>query len=284
MELIHFKKNRNKVDLITQTFQEEQNLNDKLEHYNLKQIFDDKHKLKFVLYENLILDVSKYADDHPGGRNLIKDNFFSDISRYIVGNQGYSSKVSAYDHNLQTCVYAIKSLAYAKFIDDHRIVQINNKTTFLNNEMIFEYKHMIAESTYQLVFSHKSFQFPIFLPGISWFGRHFAVSSSELNKTRYYSLCLCMGKKMFDRANGLFKNIENLENKKPIDKQIIKETELYSNEISLFVKCYNFNNALSKYLNNRTNNTSSKINIRGPIVKNIQFILYFKSILNIKFL
>jgi hypothetical protein len=264
LEVVHYKKNKKKVDLVTQTFEEVNN--SKITNFSLKQVLDEKSKTKFVLYENLLLDVTKYAEDHPGGKNLIKDIFYSDASRYITGNQAFSTKISAHDHNAQTCIYSIKSLAYAKFSDDHKIVQQNNKTAYLNHDMIFEYKSSIADSTSQLVFSKESFKFPIFISGVNWLGRHFAISSSELNKTRYYSICLCLDKKIQERANILLENISNLEKDKNIENPLIRDTELYSNNISFYIKSYDFEKALSLYLHNVKQATSSKINIRGPIV------------------
>lgn len=264
LEIIHYKKNTKKVVLITQTFEEKNNSD--IVNYTLKQLQDEKIKTKFVIYENLLLDVTKYANDHPGGKNLIKDNLYSDISRYITGNQAYSTKFSAYDHKINTCIYAIKSLAYAKFSDDHQLVQKNNKTNYLNHDMIFEYKSSIAENTCQLVFSNEAFRFPIFIPGYNWVGRHFAISSSELNKTRYYSFCLCLNTKIQDRANTLLNNITNLENNRNIEDASLKENELLTNNINFYVKKYYYNKALSLYLHNINPASSSQINIRGPIV------------------
>ncbi len=264
METIHYKRNKHKVDLVTKTFEEKNN--SEIKNYTLKQILDEKYKTKFVLYENLLLDVTKYAEDHPGGKNLIKDNLYLDVSRYITGNQAYSTTISAYDHNVQTYIYAINSLAYAKFTDDHRIVQQNNKTAYMNHDMIFEFKTSAADSTCQLLFSNGAFKFPIFLPGLNWVGRHFAISSTELDKTRYYSLCLCLNTKIQERANMLFENIKSLEENHEIKILSIKDTELYSNNISFYIKSYNYERSLSLYLHNLKQASSSQINIRGPIV------------------
>ena len=246
--------------------------NSKYPIFNITQISEEKSKKKFVMYENLLCDVTKYAEDHPGGKNMIKENFFSDISRYIIGNQGYSSKVSAYDHNFQTCEYAIKNLAYAIFLDDHKIVLKKDTTAYLNHDMVFESKIEIAENSSQLNFSHEGFKFPIFLPGTNWNGRHFAVSSIELNKTRYYSLCLCMNTIVQDKIKILFENIKNLENQESIKDCSINPSELYSDNFSLYVKSYNFPKGLAKYLHSIKPKSTSGINIRGPIV-NLFFLI-----------
>lgn len=264
MEIIHFRRNSHKVELVTQTFEEASY--SEITIFSLQQTLDEKSRTQFVLYENLLLDVTKYAQEHPGGNNLIKDNLYSDISRYITGNQAYSTQISAYDHNVQTCVYAIKSLAYAKFIDDHMIVQKNYKTAYLNHDMVFEFKITVAKETCQLVYSNEAFKFPIFIPGIKWVGRHFAISSTKLNKTRYYSLCLCLNKKLQERANLMFENIKRLEESKQIESLSLKETEMYSNNISFYIKSYDYGKALSSYLHNVNPASSSQINIRGPIV------------------
>jgi len=265
LETIHFRRNKHKVDLVTKTFEEKNNAEIKI--YSLKQILDEKYKTKFVLYENLLLDVTKYAEDHPGGRNLINDNLYSDISRFMTGNQAYSCRIPAYDHNVQTCIYAINSLAYAKFIDDHRIVLQNNRSANLNHDMVFEFKTSVAESIFRFLFSNIAFKFPIFLPGLNWVGRHFAISSTELDKTRYYTLCLCLNTKIQQRANMLFENIRSLEEHNQIETLSIEDTELYSDNISFYIKIYNSERALSAYLHNIKPASSSQINIRGPSVK-----------------
>jgi len=255
LETIHFIKNKNKIDLVTRTFDEAYYNNSQLKTYTLRETLNEKHKIKFVLYENLLLDVTNFAEDHPGGKNLITDNLYSDISRYITGNQAYS-----------TCFYAIKSLAYAKFFDEHSLVLRNDKTTYINNDMVFENKNWAAESTCELVFSNDAFKFPIFLPGVNWLGRHFAISSYELNKTRYYSLCLFLNKNIQQRANRLLDNISSLEAHEAIESLSIKESELYSSSLSFYIKKYDYKGALSAYLNQIQTATMSQINIRGPIV------------------
>lgn len=272
---MNFQKNKSKTDLITKSFQEANEIT-QLKNFTLTEILDEKHNTKFVLYENLLLDVTNFSENHPGGKNLIKENLFSDISRYITGNQAFSSKIPAHDHNAQTCIYAIKSLAYAKFTDNHAIVLKNEKTSGLNNEMVFEFKASVAsvdvgfavsESICELVFSNDEFKFPIFLSGINWLGRHFAVSSYELNKTRYYSLCLCLNKTIQERIIRLFDNVRSLEeNKVSIEIAAIKESESFSSNISFYIKKYEYEGALSAYLHNIRPATLSRLNIRGPIV------------------
>jgi len=235
----------------------------------MQQVLEEKSIKIFVLYENLLLDVTKYSENHPGGRNLINDNIFSDISRYISGNQGYSAKVSSHDHTLHSCLYAIKSLSYAKFEDEHRIVLKNNKNAYLNNDMFFDYKYSIADNTFSFNFSNEPFKFSVFLPGINWLGRHFAISSTELNKTRYYSLCLCLNKKIQDKIYLLFENIISLENKNPIKEVSLNEKEPFTNTITFYIKKYEYKGALSMYLHGIRSGYSSKMNIRGPIVNYI---------------
>lgn len=273
LEILYYKKNQNKTVLIKQTFEEsltnfKSNRNASFQHLTIKQIKDEQKsgKIKFVFYENLLLDVTKYAETHPGGRNMLLDNLYSDVSRYIVGNQAYSTQIPAYDHNIQTCIYAVKSLAFGIYSDLSRLVIKGDKNTYLNDNMILDNRNNIAEATTQLNFSHEGFKFPIFVQGVNWFGRHFAVSSTDLDKTRYYSICLCLNEKIQQRINILLNNVLRLENKESINSAKLKQEELYNNHISFFVRVYDFPKGLSNYLNNIQPKANSRINIRGPIV------------------
>lgn len=45
----------------------------------------------FVLLNDLVLDVTEWADRHPGGRFLIEKTAGTDISKYFYGGYSYES-------------------------------------------------------------------------------------------------------------------------------------------------------------------------------------------------
>jgi cytochrome b involved in lipid metabolism len=53
---------------------------------------------KLVILDDLIIDVSKYTQTHPGGEEVITSNIGRDISKFFYG--GYSGKGRyAYAHS-----------------------------------------------------------------------------------------------------------------------------------------------------------------------------------------
>jgi hypothetical protein len=279
LEIIHFRKEKNKIELISNTFEETENLN--LPIYSIEKVNIEKKIKKFVIYENLLLNIEKYIEEHPGGRNILSNNLYQDISRYITGNQAYSTKISAYDHNIETHIFSIKNISYAIIKDQHEIIlNMNKSSTYINNPMNFSKKIPFAESTGKISFEKNGFLFANFLKGFEWCGRHFSISSISLKKIRYYSLCICLNEISQKKFLQLLNNLNLLEENKKIEDIQIKENERYTNEISFYIKSYNYSKALSQHINLLTKdknnynkeedmnfiNYNNDLIIRGPIV------------------
>ena len=67
-------------------------------------------------------------------------------------------------------------------------------------------------------------------------GRHFSISSTKLNKTRYYSLSLSLTEEMKE-----IENVKRLERKEQILNIRIKEKDKYTDYFCLHIKRYNYN-------------------------------------------
>lgn len=132
--------------------------------------------------------------------------------------------------------------------------------------MFFEHKTPVAEDIFRLKFSHEGFRFALSIAGINWLRRHFEISSRDWNKTRFYSLCLCLHDEIQQKINLLLSNITILENKGKIISPKLNDNEYYEKIISFYVKDYDIPEGLSYCLNNLPAGTSSSVNIRGPIV------------------
>jgi hypothetical protein len=248
--------------------------------WNLSQLNDEKKKKKYVLYENYVIDVSSYMKYHPGGSNMIEENLYSDMGRYLTGTQAYNKNVKPYSHNFTTIRYLLNNLNYGELKDDHRIIKISSDgndgrlvdyTSVNINEIypLLSARREIAENFYEYQFKFKgNFKFSRLLPKLSWMSRHFSLSSKTLNKTRYYSLCLCLDPLIYKRHIELLDNLKHLKNNKNnlLQNLILNEDELISDYLSLYIKRYKFEGTLSDNIFSFSPKNQIDLIIKGPMV------------------
>jgi hypothetical protein len=217
---------------------------------------NERKNKKFVIYDNYLLDVSNYIETHPGGRNLISDNLYNDVGRYMTGTQAYSANFHAWDHNYSTHCYAIKNLAYAELVNDSNIIQTKNSTNHvLNHSFKIDDKREIAQNIYEYRISTNELSFARFLTGHTWIGKHFTVTSKELNKTRYYTTCLALDDKLKDKHMNLLRSIKE----EVAVTEVINKT---SNYLNIYAKRYNY----PKTLSNQLYTSQEEFIFRGPMV------------------
>ena len=222
---------------------------------------NEKKNKKFVIYENLICDVGSYIESHPGGKNLLSDNLFTDIGRYMTGNQAYSSNFHNYSHKYKTFVYLIEKLAYAELkLEDNIVMNHKMVSHFINNSFTIENKREIASNTYEYRFKTNELIFSRFLKGHQWIGKHFSITSKKLNKTRYYTLCLVLDEKLHNKHNELMDYIKE-------GKEVSEINFNTTNYLNIYCKRYPFVDALSNELFLGNN----EFIIRGPMVIEINF-------------
>jgi ferredoxin-NADP reductase len=255
--------------------------------YNKKLLEDEKKIRKYVLFNNLLCDVTFVLNYHPGGKNLIEDNLYLDIGRYITGTQAYNNSIKAHNHNFYSYAHLINRLAYAQFKDDNLIIRNNNityylETSDLSNVRLID-KRTIALDTVEFKFTlnnnimntmsdNKTILFSTFLTGHLWLGRHFAVSSKRLNKTRYYSICLSLNQNIYDKYLEMIDNVKsnelieaNSESINSLNKIKPPKFDLTSETYSLYIKRYNYKDALSNHIHNLEKNTEIDLIINGPV-------------------
>jgi hypothetical protein len=247
---------------------------------------NERKNKKFVLFENYIIDVEKYMQYHPGGQMAIEDYLYVDNGRFLIGNQAYNKHFKSYDHNYLTLRHTIKSMAYAKLKDNHRLVskvmqvqttsRLNNDfsnnsdldSTYINElNPILLHKSLVAEDTFEYRFKFKNYEFARFLSEVNWIGRHFSVSSTHLNRTRYYTVCLTLDPKIKEKHLRLIENITRLENGDLIESLLLNDNERLSDYLSLYIRIYHYPKALSNHINNLPVGNQTDLIIRGPIVR-----------------
>jgi hypothetical protein len=203
-------------------------LSKKLNFINLSDLSKECGKRKFVLYDNYVCDVADYIQHHPGGAKMIEDYLHFDMAKYMTGTQPYTKEYEAYDHNYATTKQLL-SMCYAVIKDNNGLVvssqpsnlpiteklELKNFSCELNQSYpLLKEKRDIASQIYEFRFgSHQKMNFARYLPGLFWIGRHFALSSTTLNKTRYYSVCHSLDPIYQEKFLALTENLRRLESK-----------------------------------------------------------------------
>jgi predicted nuclease with TOPRIM domain len=215
----------------------------------------------------------------------------------MTGTQPYNSKIPAYDHNMETTKYFIEKMCYGILRDSHGIIvnkdyvlndtESKNLNNYNSQYISESYVHLvskqeIAENIFEYkIKSQKGLQFAMILPGVSSLGRHFSLASTELNRTRYYSISMCLNEDMKKRHLELIENIKRLENKleNVNDSNLcnleLEENQMYGDLFYMYIKKYNFKNALSSYITKFDSDTQTDMIIRGPFVKKKNFKIFF---------
>jgi hypothetical protein len=224
---------------------------------NISELENEKKTRKFVLFENYLIDVANFMGQHPGGKNVIEENLYQDVGRYLTGTQAFNSTFPAHTHKFSTMKHIIKHLTYAELVElEHRIV-VNSD--ILDKNLRINEKTDIAEGIYEFRFYNDILSFSRFLTGHEWMGRHFAVSNENLNKTRYYSLCLSLDINIRSKLNGLLDNaLEETMITSNVRLDMKDRTSYYLN---LYAKRYNYPDALS----NSLYKGEDTFHIKGPL-------------------
>jgi ferredoxin-NADP reductase len=270
LEIIFFTHNKNKVSLIGKV-----QPSSSIRKVHTNELEDEKRSMKYVLFYNYLCDVGPFIKFHPGGSNLIQDNLYSDVTRYITGNQAYSKNFHNHSHNYATQKHLIQKMAYAELIEESGIIIGNKQLNRATCNLIS--KRVVAENTVEFSFQpvSDSCKFSKFLPGVHYIGKHFLIDDPELNRSRFYSFCFALDETVKEKHLNLLKNIErlekgesgNLENCSIVE--LANENTEYSNKgssyLKLYIKRYNFADALSNKLHSIEKNHESKIQISGPI-------------------
>ena len=224
---------------------------------------------KWVLQDNYLLDVKDYLAAHPGGKNLIEDVLYHDVTRYINGSVPFNAKFTPWNHNTLTVNYGINKLAFAEIQDDHKIVlDVNGNSVYIYDEMNIVSSRITAgftkEFSFQASKNLKKLSFARYLTGLEWMGKHFSVTSKSKGINRLYSLCLSANEKIHKLHRNIVDNVSKLEKGEAITETYLSNNDLTSENLELYIKRYDFSGAFSKYLHEGKIPTDDLI-VKGPL-------------------
>ena len=234
---------------------------------------------RFVFVNNILCDVTEYIDTHPGGANLISENLYNDVSKYLNGSVPYNSKVKAHEHSYLTCLHIINNLSFAEIHENHNLVlSSDNSSMYLNDNMIVSNSRVIGSNYKEFCLTLKnseklkSSKFSRYNTGLSWMGKHYSFISDEINKNRLYSICLALDDVIAKHHERIVNNVLKLENNESINANMLNEEEKFTNELKIYVKNYETPNSFSNQLHI---GKIKELNVSGPIglglnISNIQ--------------
>jgi hypothetical protein len=221
----------------------------------------------YVFYDNNIVDVTEFMNHHPGGRLQLKESLKQDITRYIIGSVALNQNFSPHKHSFLANKHIVGKLTMGVLIENHNLIlDMNKKSCYVDEDCEILASNSIAKNTFEIkvLLSNRDLKIPKFLPGFEWMGKHFAVTSKNLAKTRLYSICLCLNSDVLKMQEVLLSNIQQLEDSQTC-KEIYENLETESKSIEIYVKKYDYLEALSSYITISGKEKSTDLMIKGPI-------------------
>lgn len=167
----------------------------------------------YVLFDSFVIDVTSFIPEHPGSSYTIKQLIGRDIGRYFYGAYHLESSVNPHKHS-SFAFRVIVKLAVAKIEESDLVlfhtksgndIQIEEKTdkrdsNTTNNTSFFTVvdKTEIGDSLYRVCLEGSSVTVQNFNSGSPIFERSILVTSLQNNLSRYYTVCQCMWKGIYD--------------------------------------------------------------------------------------
>lgn len=161
---------------------------------------------KYMILDDLVLDVSEFINQHPGGKFVIRHNVGTDISKFFFG--GYcledndKAGIQGHRHSNQARLI-VNDLAIAKFENDIQPACVEVKHSIHKSKDIasgVRCVNLVAESV--------KLNFRNFYEDHRVIGKHFRVElSSDANLSRHYTICNVMQPEIYDAyLNALNEN------------------------------------------------------------------------------
>ena len=159
-----------------------------------KEEFDERVKEgeQLVILDDLVLDISKYKPNHPGGRFVLDFNIGRDISKFIYGGYILENRNGMRPHTHSNIARRIiNTLIIGRLEENAKLftAKIQHKTPVNSNVSTFIMQIEGPDPNFILPSS----------TDIHSIGKHFLVRSyTRPNVRRHYTLSTCMRKELYD--------------------------------------------------------------------------------------
>lgn len=152
-----------------------------------------------VVHANKIYDMTGF--NHPGGKELLEDACWTEVSRYLLGVTGIEKNPTdvwrhskdAFSELHKRCIGHLYQ--EGQDLDDNWSLRSSNnyQVAFAIEDFTLESKTQLSKTTALFKWKNSKFSLNTGLPGISWLGRHYLVAAPKsTKKTRIYSQCQSM--------------------------------------------------------------------------------------------
>lgn len=166
---------------------------DTLERRRHCEVFEEimNNKKEWVFYDELILDVSGFKWNHPGGSFMFKRIAGQDVGKFLNGCSNVND-YRPYFHTDQARNMAEHLAVGFVAFPSYLFVSVNNYETMSDMKWNLTNRTTIARDTYCLEFSSHNWNINEDAPGFEWIGKHFLVTARVAGKIlhRYYSFVL----------------------------------------------------------------------------------------------
>ena len=218
-----------------------------------------------VVLDDLVLDVTKFANSHPGGRFLIEKNRGKDISKFFHGGYNYEPNDGGWEHAHTNYARTIVSDLIIARLEQRRssaAVVVVNKTVASKSGTVCNYELAFAQPEDKKPLDS---QIKLFYSDAKMLGKHYLVQQIDnddhvFGNARHYTVANCMRRDVYDAYVKALKGEE-------VDTSVI--TDKPDNcDLTLTIKEYNTINGLSK--NIAINSNTKCFRVSGPMGKGLQ--------------
>jgi hypothetical protein len=157
-----------------------------------------------VLIDDLIIDVSRFMSEHPGGKFLLEHNVGRDISKYFYGAFILENGVGLSPHRHSNVARTIVNKLIVGRLNQERVATFTVRTS----------------ATQVINHFSKCFIMRVEGPDPGWrqpastdiksFGKHYLLRSYHRpNVKRHYTIAACMKKDAYDQYLGLIQQFKD---------------------------------------------------------------------------
>ena len=230
---------------------------------------------KIVIFQNQVIDVEHWINEHIGGAEVLKEVIGKEISRYFIGGFIAKGKTKPHFHTheafqkIQDFTIGTISTTVNLFYD------IKNKVIDTDSlEWTLIKKVPITKVHNRYHFACQGVKVKAILPGVENAGKYFTLTNVSTQEKRNYGLFFTATDKLLSKYQKLLKAVINNDDSWTAEDQIPDINEFYRNELEIFIKT---KEQFSKHINQiplegepNYDVSKCKFHVSGPFGKGLQ--------------
>ncbi|CAI2387249.1 unnamed protein product [Moneuplotes crassus] len=226
---------------------------------------------KVVLFNNYIIDVASFIDEHPGTALAITQNIGQDVGKYIFGATGMNCDVPKYCHSSYS-IKILEKLAIGKMCTTSKeITEYWEKPTPKESVFVVEEKSTIFDDVVRVkmrVLKQKeAISRKHQVNDLRYSGMGYSITSLKDQLCRYYTICDCMRDEVYQRYCKIFTAVSEGS---PIEDTDTNIQDLFDDSLEFVVKKYpKAKTGMSVRLSNASD--LDKFYVNGPLGKPFDF-------------